>query len=155
MITIIGAGVIGLAVAAQVAGKGQEVYILEKNETFGRETSSRNSETIHAGIYYHEGSLKAKTCVAGNVLLYDLCQRYGIGHRKTGKLIVATQDEEVGKLEALLEQRPNFDCLDVSYRQVLESPEEQARRVGDFLALPLDSVKMAQIVDPQLYRNRR
>lgn len=95
---------IGLAVAAQLAGKGREVYILEKNETFGKETSSRNSEVIHAGIYYPEGSLKAQTCVAGNALLYELCQRYGIGHRKTGKLIVATKDEEVGKLEALLDQ---------------------------------------------------
>jgi L-2-hydroxyglutarate oxidase LhgO len=103
-ITIVGAGVIGLAVAAQVAGKYGEIYILEKNETFGRETSSRNSETIHAGIYYPEGSLKAETCVAGNALLYELCQQHGIGHRKTGKLIVATKDEEVGKLEVLLEQ---------------------------------------------------
>ena len=104
VITIVGAGVIGLAVAAQVAGKGREVYILEKNETFGKETSSRNSETIHAGIYYPEGSVKAETCVACNVLLYELCQRYGIPHRKTGKLIVATKDEEVGQLEALLER---------------------------------------------------
>ncbi|MCK5653568.1 MAG: FAD-dependent oxidoreductase, partial [Dehalococcoidia bacterium] len=104
VITIIGAGVIGLAVAAQVAGKDREVYILEQNETFGKETSSRNSEIIHAGIYYPEGSLKAETCVAGNTQLYDLCQRYGIGHRRTGKLIVATVEEGVGKLEALLEQ---------------------------------------------------
>ena len=104
VITIIGAGVIGLAVAAQVAGKDREVYILEKNETFGKETSSRNSEIIHAGIYYPEGSLKAETCVAGNTLLYELCQRYGIGHIKTGKLIVATEEEGVGKLEALLDQ---------------------------------------------------
>ena len=104
MITIIGAGVIGLAVAAEVAAKGREVYILEKNETFGQETSSRNSETIHAGIYYPKGSLKAETCVAGNALLYKLCEQHGIGYRKTGKLIVATKDEEVGKLEALLEQ---------------------------------------------------
>jgi L-2-hydroxyglutarate oxidase LhgO len=104
LITIIGAGVIGLAVAAQVIGKGRDVYILEKNETFGQETSSRNSETIHAGIYYPEGSLKAETCVAGNTLLYELCQQHGIGHKKTGKLIVATKNEEVEKLEALLDQ---------------------------------------------------
>ncbi len=104
MITIIGAGVIGLAVAAQVTGKSRDVYILEKNETFGQETSSRNSETIHAGIYYPEGSLKAETCVAGNALLYEICQQHGIGHRKTGKLIVATKNEEVERLEALLEQ---------------------------------------------------
>ena len=104
MITIIGAGVIGLAVAAQVAGKNREVYILEKNDTFGKETSSRNSEVIHAGIYYPEGSLKAETCVVGNALLYELCKRYGIGYRKTGKLIVATEAGEVGKLEELLER---------------------------------------------------
>ncbi len=93
-----------MAVAAQVAGKGREVYILEKNETFGKETSSRNSEIIHAGIYYPEGSLKAETCVAGNAQLYELCQQHGIGYRKAGKLIVATKDEEIGKLEALLER---------------------------------------------------
>ena len=104
VITVIGAGVIGLAVAAQVAAKDREVYILEKNETFGQETSSRNSEIIHAGIYYPESSLKAETCIAGNTLLYELCQQHGIAHRKTGKLIVATKDEEVGKLEALLER---------------------------------------------------
>ena len=104
VITIIGAGVIGLAVAAQVAGRDREVYILEKNDTFGKETSSRNSEIIHAGIYYPEGSLKAETCVAGNAMLYELCHQCGIGHRKTGKLIAATNDEEAGKLEALLEQ---------------------------------------------------
>jgi len=104
VITIIGAGVIGLAVAAQVSGKDKAVYILEQNETFGKETSSRNSEVIHAGIYYPEDSLKAETCVAGNAQLYELCQRYGIGYRKTGKLIVATEDEGVGKLETLLDQ---------------------------------------------------
>jgi L-2-hydroxyglutarate oxidase LhgO len=104
VITIIGAGVIGLAVAAQVAGNGREVYILEKNETFGQETSSRNSETIHAGIYYPEGTLKAETCVAGNDLVYEICLRHGIACKKTGKLIIATREEELEKLEALLEQ---------------------------------------------------
>ena len=104
VVTVIGAGVVGLAVAAQVCGKCKDVYILEKNETFGKETSSRNSEIIHAGIYYPEGSLKAETCVDGNAMLYEICQRYGIGHKKTGKLIVATGDEEVEKLEELLER---------------------------------------------------
>lgn len=104
MITIIGAGVIGLAVAAQVAGKGKKVYILEKNGTFGQETSSRNSETIHAGIYYPEHSLKAQTCVEGNARLYELCEKHGIPNRRTGKLIVATGNEEVSRLDALLQQ---------------------------------------------------
>lgn len=103
-ITIIGAGVIGLAIAAQVAGNNREVYVVEKNETFGKETSSRNSEVIHAGIYYPAGSLKAKACVEGNARLYQLCEEYGIGCRKVGKLIVATTVDEVSELEALLER---------------------------------------------------
>lgn len=92
-ITIIGAGVVGLALAAELA-EDREVYVLEKNETFGQETSSRNSEVIHAGIYYPPGSLKAQLCVEGNRILYDLCERYNIGYKKIGKLIVATEDGE-------------------------------------------------------------
>jgi len=101
-IAIIGAGVVGLAVAARLAEKYRGVYVLEKNESFGLETSSRNSETIHAGIYYAKGSLKATTCVAGNALLYELCARHGIPCLKTGKLVVATRDEEMEGLDALL-----------------------------------------------------
>lgn len=106
-IIIIGAGVIGLAIAAQVARKHRGVYILEKNETFGKETSSRNSEVIHTGIYYPEGSLKAETCVKGNPMLYEICERYGIGCQKIGKLIVATAAKEVEELESLLERGRN------------------------------------------------
>ena len=76
-VTIIGAGVVGLAIAAEVA-KDREVYVLEKNENFGQETSSRSSEVIHAGIYYPPSSLKAELCVEGNTMLYELCERYGI-----------------------------------------------------------------------------
>jgi len=100
-ITIIGAGVVGLAIAAQVASEDREVYVLEKNETFGLETSSRHSGVIHSGIYYPEGSLKAKMCVAGNTMLYELGERFGIGHRRLEKLIVATSDEETGELQTL------------------------------------------------------
>jgi len=103
-VTIIGAGVIGLAIAAQLAKQSREVYVLEKNQGFGLETSSRQSGVIHAGIYYPQGSLKAKLCVAGNRILYDLCQQYDIGHKRTGKLIIATNDEESEKLEAWLER---------------------------------------------------
>jgi len=100
-VTIIGAGVVGLAIAAEVA-KGREVYVVEKNETFGQETSSRTSEVIHAGIYYPPGSLKARLCVSGNAMLYELCEGYGIGYKKPGKLIVATNDEEIKELKELL-----------------------------------------------------
>jgi L-2-hydroxyglutarate oxidase LhgO len=103
-ITLIGAGVVGLAIAAQVASRDREVYVLEKNETFGLEISSRHSGVIHSGIYYPENSLKAKMCVAGNHLLYELCERYDIGHRRVGKLIVAASDEETRELQILLER---------------------------------------------------
>lgn len=103
-ITIIGAGVIGLAIAAQISGEGREVYILEKNEGFGEETSSRNSEVIHSGIYYPEGSLKARTCVEGNALLYEICDESGVGCKKTGKLIVANNGQELQELESLFER---------------------------------------------------
>ena len=100
-ITIIGAGVVGLAIAAQVASRNRAVYVLEKNERFGQETSSRHSGVIHSGIYYPEGSLKAKLCVEGNRLLYELCGKHGIGHKKLVKLIVAASDEETGQLQEL------------------------------------------------------
>lgn len=101
-ITIIGAGVVGLAVATRLARPDREVYVLEKNDSFGRETSSRHSGVIHCGIYYPEGSLKAKLCVAGRHKLYDICEKYGIPYRKLGKLIVATNEDETAELDALL-----------------------------------------------------
>ena len=100
-ITIIGAGVVGLAIASQVARKGREVYILEKNEGFGQEQSSRNSEVIHAGIYYEKDSLKAKMCLEGNGLLYEICEKNGIAYKKCGKVIVATDYVEAEELEKL------------------------------------------------------
>lgn len=103
-ITIIGAGVVGLAVAAELARPNLNVFILEKNQAFGAGISSRNSEVIHAGIYYPEGSLKAALCVEGNRLLYERAVRNGIPHRKTGKLIVATKREEMEELERLFAQ---------------------------------------------------
>ena len=100
-ITIIGAGVIGLAIASLVTREGREVYVLEKNEAFGQEQSSRNSEVIHAGIYYERDSLKTKMCLEGNRLLYELCEKNGIAYKKCGKIIVATNDVEAEELEKL------------------------------------------------------
>ncbi|HEY92064.1 MAG TPA: FAD-dependent oxidoreductase, partial [Dehalococcoidia bacterium] len=102
-IAIIGAGVVGLAIAVELSQYEQGIFVLEKNQTFGLETSSRNSEVIHAGLYYPEGSLKARFCVEGNRLLYGFCEKYRIDHRRMGKIIVATSDEEVGQLEELIE----------------------------------------------------
>jgi L-2-hydroxyglutarate oxidase LhgO len=103
-VTIIGAGVIGLATAREIAQGKEEVFVFEKNRTFGLETSSRNSEVIHAGIYYPEDSLKAKLCVEGKSLLYNLCDEHNIAYKKTGKIIVAADEDEVGSLEELYEQ---------------------------------------------------
>ncbi|HCP60551.1 MAG TPA: FAD-dependent oxidoreductase [Dehalococcoidia bacterium] len=100
-IVIIGAGVIGLAVASRVAGGGRDVYVLERNETFGRETSSRNSEVIHTSIFYRKGSLNARTCAEGRALLYELCEKHNIAYKKIGKLIVAVDDAEMDALERL------------------------------------------------------
>ena len=103
-VVIIGAGVIGLAVASQVAKVGREVYVLERNGTFGRETSSRNSEVIHTSIFYPKGSLNAKLCTEGNLLLYELCEKHNIAYQKIGKLIVAVDHTEFGALEKLYKE---------------------------------------------------
>ena len=103
-ITIIGAGVVGLAIAAELSRQQKGIFVIEKNRTFGLETSSRNSEVIHSGIYYPEESLKARLCVEGNRLLYELCPKYGIAHRRLGKIVVATDEEEISKLEELYRQ---------------------------------------------------
>jgi len=103
-VAVIGAGVIGLATAHEIAQGNKEVFVFEKNRTFGLETSSRNSEVIHAGIYYPEDSLKARLCVEGKNLLYDLCDRYNIACRKCGKIIVAADENEINWLEELYRQ---------------------------------------------------
>ena len=98
---VVGAGVIGLAVARELALSGREVLVLEATETIGSEISSRNSEVIHAGIYYPTNSLKARLCEAGREALYDYCAEHGIPHRRLGKLIVATDEDEIDALRAL------------------------------------------------------
>jgi L-2-hydroxyglutarate oxidase LhgO len=97
-VVIVGAGVIGLAIARALAQAGRETLILEAADAFGTETSSRNSEVIHAGIYYPRGSLKARLCVAGRDRLYEYCETHGVPHRRCGKLIVATSEAQLGEL---------------------------------------------------------
>jgi L-2-hydroxyglutarate oxidase LhgO len=99
---VIGAGVVGLAVARSLALAGREVFVLESCERAGEGISSRNSGVIHAGLYYREGSLKARLCVRGRDLLYAFCERRGITHSRLGKLVVATSDAELPHLRALL-----------------------------------------------------
>lgn len=99
---VVGAGVVGLAVARELALAGLETVILESEGLIGSGVSSRNSEVIHAGIYYPPGSLKARLCVQGRQLLYGYCGERGIPHRRCGKLVVATRDEDAPKLDQIL-----------------------------------------------------
>lgn len=103
---VIGAGVVGLAVARELAKCGKEVIILEANQAIGMGTSSRNSEVIHAGIYYPKDSLKARLCVEGKHLLYDFCDSHGVPYKKLGKLIVATSDSQVDALHSIHKSCP-------------------------------------------------
>ena len=112
-IVIIGAGVVGLAIAAELSRKYKDVLILEKHNSFGQETSSRNSEVIHSGIYYPKDSLKAKMCVEGKSLLYDICDRNSIPYKKIGKLIVATEKDEILCLEKLFLNGKNNGLTDL------------------------------------------
>lgn len=98
---VVGAGVIGLAVARALALRGREVVVLEAERTMGSHQSSRNSEVLHAGLYYPPGSLKARLCVEGRPRLVELCEREGIGHLTPGKLVVATTSEEIAILERI------------------------------------------------------
>ena len=100
-ITIIGAGVIGLAIGDRLSGSFRNVFVIEKHPTFGQETSSRNSEVIHAGIYYQQGSMKARLCVEGKMLLYEYCRKHEIPYKNCGKLIVATTQEEITVIEGI------------------------------------------------------
>ena len=103
-VLVIGAGVVGLAAARAIALRGHEVIIAEAENAIGTGISSRNSEVIHAGMYYPTGSLRAQHCVAGRRLLYAFCASHGVPHRKCGKLIVATDAVETGKIEAIAAQ---------------------------------------------------
>jgi L-2-hydroxyglutarate oxidase LhgO len=110
---VVGAGVVGLAVARALALAGREVIVLERHSLIGAETSSRNSEVIHAGIYYPTGSLKAKLCVAGKHWLYDYCASRGIPHERCGKLIVATSEAQLADLARIRQKAADNGVLDL------------------------------------------
>jgi L-2-hydroxyglutarate oxidase LhgO len=120
---VIGAGVIGLAVARRLAQSGREVIVLEAAEGIGTVTSSRNSEVIHAGIYYKAGSLMARMCVAGKHALYRYCNEHGVPHKNCGKLIVATTPAETGKLASIRAHAQANGVLDM---KVLSGDEARA-----------------------------
>jgi len=114
-ITIIGAGVIGLSVAHELSALGKDVLVIEKNLSFGQETSSRNSEVIHSGIYYPRDTLKSKTCLLGKEYLYKLCADNNIAHKRMGKLVIATNKEEEVKLEVIYKNAGDCGITDIRY----------------------------------------
>ena len=121
---VVGAGVVGLAVARALALQGREVLVLEAATAIGTGTSSRNSEVIHAGLYYAPGSLKASLCVQGRALLYDYCVERGIDHRRCGKLIVATEPAQVAQLQGMAKQARRNGVSDLLFLSA-----DEARRL--------------------------
>lgn len=122
---VAGAGVVGLAIARQLAQSGVEVLILEAEDAFGTGISARNSEVIHAGIYYPTGGLRARLCVEGNRRLYAYCKEHGVAHKRLGKLIVATDESQRARLADLLAQArrngvPEMEELSAAEAKALE-----------------------------------
>jgi L-2-hydroxyglutarate oxidase LhgO len=129
---VIGAGVVGLAVARALAMSGREVVILEAEDAIGTHTSSRNSEVIHAGIYYPEGSLKATSCVSGKTLLYEYCQSHGVPHLRCGKLIVATDELQIHELQNIKAKAHANSVTDVDFiaKELAQEWEPELRCVA-------------------------
>ncbi|MET0679576.1 MAG: NAD(P)/FAD-dependent oxidoreductase [Burkholderiales bacterium] len=133
---VIGAGVVGLAVARALALTGREVVVLEAADAIGTETSSRNSEVIHAGIYYPPGSLKARLCVAGKHALYRYCDERGIPYRRCGKLLVATAENQLPKLHVIRRQAEANGVTDLRALTAAEARalEPELRCVAAYLS---------------------
>jgi L-2-hydroxyglutarate oxidase LhgO len=112
---VVGAGVVGLAIARALAEAGRETLILERTQHFGSEISSRSSEVIHAGLYYPTGSLKARLCVAGRNRLYAYCREHGVEHRRLGKLIVATEEAQIPALKPLAAKAERNGVADLAW----------------------------------------
>jgi L-2-hydroxyglutarate oxidase LhgO len=122
-IVVVGAGVVGLAVARACGAKGLRVLVLEAADCVGSGISSRNSEVIHAGLYYPAGSLKAVLCVRGREMLYEYCVEHGIAHRRCGKLVVATHPSQHPRLERLYEQAMRNAVRDLIWLSAGEARE--------------------------------
>ena len=138
---VIGAGVVGLAVARRLAQAGREVLVLEAHPAIGMETSSRNSEVIHAGLYYAGGSLKASLCVEGREALYDYCAARGIAHQRCGKLVVATSAAQHERLAAIAAQAHANGCAEVAMISAADAQAmEPALRCTAALHSPMTGV---------------
>jgi L-2-hydroxyglutarate oxidase LhgO len=133
---IVGGGVVGLAIARSLALAGREPIIVEAEKQIGMGTSSRNSEVIHAGLYYPEGSLKAALCVRGKALLYAYCEARGVPHRRCGKILVAVSEAQGAALDAIVQSAAaaGVDDLRLLDRADLQTMEPALRGVGGLLS---------------------
>lgn len=133
---VIGAGVVGLAIARALAAAGREVLVLEAEDAIGMHTSSRNSEVIHAGLYYPTGSLKARLCVAGRDALYAYCAARGIAHRRIGKVVVATDASEVAAVQSYMARAHANGVTDLAWltRAEIARIEPAVECVAGFLS---------------------
>ena len=112
---VIGAGAVGLAIARELSMEGHDCLVLEREAHIGQGVSSRNSEVIHAGIYYKKGSLKGRLCVSGKSMLYAFCEKFGVGFRRCGKIIVATSSDDLDELERIEEKAAGNGVNDLTY----------------------------------------
>jgi L-2-hydroxyglutarate oxidase LhgO len=133
---VIGAGVVGLAIARAAAMAGREVIVLEAAEAIGTHTSSRNSEVIHAGLYYPKGSLKARFCVEGKELLYRFCAERGVAHQRIGKVVVAADESEMGAVKSYVAKAEANGVTDLRWlsRAELREMEPAVTCVAGFLS---------------------
>lgn len=152
-VTIIGAGVVGLAVAERLSKRSKSIVVLEKHERYGMETSSRNSEVIHAGIYYPPESLKTKLCVKGRDELYSLCDKYGIAHRKITKIITATDETELQKLEQIYQNGlKNGVELKMLDRKETLALEPHINTVGSIFSPMTGVISVHELMDYYFHR---
>lgn len=134
-ITIIGAGVVGLAIAYQLSQKHENIFVVEKNMQFGEETSARSSEVIHSGIYYPSNSLKTKLCIQGREMLYDFCDEFNVNYNKCGKLIIAITEEEISQLDKIKNQaiKNGLNCVKELSIEELTKLEPNINALGALL----------------------
>jgi L-2-hydroxyglutarate oxidase LhgO len=144
---VVGGGAVGLAVAARLAPRG-DLLLLERHAHHGQETSSRNSEVIHAGLYYPEGSWKARLCVRGNHLLYEYCARRSVTHRRITKIITAVREEERPALERLLERGTNNGVpLEMKTAAEVHALEPHVRSVAGLVSPSTGIVSAHELMD--------
>jgi L-2-hydroxyglutarate oxidase LhgO len=133
---VVGAGVVGLAIARELAAAGHEVLVLEAEDAIGTHTSSRNSEVIHAGLYYPSGSLKARLCVEGRSRLYAYCESRGIAHKRIGKIVVATDASELSAVQATMTQAHANGVRDLAWltREQIREMEPAVQCIAGFVS---------------------